>query len=343
MSSAERPLVTVLMPVFNAERYLRKALQSIVDQSYRNLEILVIDDGSTDGSAGILKGFARADRRIQLISRSNKGLVATLNEGIEAATGRFIARMDADDVSAARRIERQVAYLIANPDVMVLGVRSYEHPLSPARWLIGKVHGKSHCTWSLLFTNYIGHPGVMLRRDVLLQHGLRYRREYEYVEDYKLWCEMTQYGWADVLNEPLLYYRRHPGAASRVHAQLQQSRDRKASAEMIRARLGIEVSDLLPAADRAWTEGLRTRIFSSERFRRLDATARRSVHFAYQDFAGKHGVAPWRYLRQVGLAAALQVPGFGLRYLYRYLKYLPRRLHRALMGRAPTAPPARGA
>src|SRR5436305_11764547 len=102
------PAVSVLMPVYNAQRYIAAAVQSILDQTFTDFELIVVDDGSTDRSGDILRGFAARDPRVKLISRPNTGYVVALNEALATATGEFIARMDADDFSLPKRFERQV-------------------------------------------------------------------------------------------------------------------------------------------------------------------------------------------------------------------------------------------
>src|SRR5213082_3006291 len=115
------PVVSVLMPVYNAQRYLPAAVESILGQTFRDFEFIIIDDGSTDRSGEILRKFAAEDPRIKLISRPNTGYVVALNEALSCASGEFVARMDADDISLPTRFERQVAYLREHTDCVLVG------------------------------------------------------------------------------------------------------------------------------------------------------------------------------------------------------------------------------
>jgi len=318
------PLVTVLLPVYNGEPFLRLAVDSVVRQTYKNLEIILINDGSTDTSQETLTSFAARDSRIILLNRENRGIVESLNEGLALAKGKYVARMDADDISMPRRLARQVAYLEKHPDVVLLGVRQYEDHLS--RWLHSKVRGVRNCTWALLFLNYIGHPGVMFRMDTLRKHGLSYRSEYQYVEDYKLWCEITCHGWADVLNEPLLFYRRHDLAASKTSSGLQAQRDRRVSIEQLFNRLNVDMSDLETASVRNWVCGLNSRMFKSEVFNGLSDEDRAAIHVMFQEYSLRNGLSAPEYLKQVGMRPAFLGPWWGMRYLYRSIKYSIRKV-----------------
>src|SRR4051812_26679567 len=120
---AASPTVSVLMAVYNGEQYLREAVNSILSQTFKDFEFIIIDDGSTDRSPELLASYARADSRVKLISRPNKGLTKSLNEGLHAARGEFVARMDGDDISLPERFERQVSYLREHPEVVLVGSR----------------------------------------------------------------------------------------------------------------------------------------------------------------------------------------------------------------------------
>ena len=125
-------LVSVVIPVHNAARYLTAAINSILNQTYRDLEVVTVDDGSTDSSGAILAHCATRDSRIRVITRNNTGIVGALNDGIAAAHGDLIARMDADDISLPRRLERQVAYLTDHPECVAGGRATHPTPPFPA-------------------------------------------------------------------------------------------------------------------------------------------------------------------------------------------------------------------
>src|SRR3954468_5693657 len=117
------PTVSVLLAVYNARRYLRQAIDSILAQTFTDFEFIIIDDGSTDDTLAILREYEKRDGRIRLISRPNKGLTTTLNEGLALARGEFLARMDGDDVALPTRFEKQVTYLRDHPECVLVGSR----------------------------------------------------------------------------------------------------------------------------------------------------------------------------------------------------------------------------
>jgi glycosyltransferase involved in cell wall biosynthesis len=200
------------MPVYNAERYLAEAVESILGQTLGDFEFLILDDGSTDGSRRILEGYAARDRRIRLTSRANRGLVATLNELIDQAQGEFLARMDADDIALPERFQRQVDYLRAHPECSVVGCRT--RVIDP--------DGDSLCDWFtaephavietlLLRGEAVGsvlcHPSVLMRRDAVLAAG-KYR-EFAIGEELDLFLRLAESSRLAILPEVLLKYRVH--------------------------------------------------------------------------------------------------------------------------------------
>ena len=203
------PLVSVIIPVYNAGAYVKEAIQSVLNQTYNNLEVIVINDGSTDDSDEIIKSTCACDNRVRYVSRENKGLVFTLNQAISLATGDFIARMDADDICYLDRIEQQLNFLLANPscDVCFCGVRVINHDgvviSEDARTI-----SDAEITVRLFFSSCFYHPSAMLRRHVFLNY--HYDDNYKYAEDYKLWSELVNDGInIEIFPAVLLKYRVH--------------------------------------------------------------------------------------------------------------------------------------
>lgn len=212
------PTVSVLLPVYNAGEYLREAVESVLKQTYTSFELLVLDDGSTDGCTDFLNHIS--DGRIHLIIR-NHNYIVTLNHGLSIARGKYIARMDADDKMFPTRLEEQVSVLEADSNIKICA--SYMQRMRGEEVFRSGLDGIV-CPFAhiLLLGNVIAHPTVMLRTDYLRSHHLKYRKKYIYAEDYKLWSEIACLGGAlYVIPKPLLEYRISEGQVSRVHNQQQ--------------------------------------------------------------------------------------------------------------------------
>ncbi len=208
MTSPVGQRISVVMPVRDGAGHIEQSLRSVLAQDWPDLEILVVDDGSTDGTAGVVTGLG--DARIRLVRQGPRGIVTALNRGLGEASGAMIARMDADDVMLPGRLAAQAAHLRSDPGVVACGT-DYE--------LFGAMSGRvrtprrpGECRARLLFGSPIAHPTAMIRATGL--RGLRYREEYAGAEDFKLFSELAGVG--ELANLPVvgLRYRRHAGQLS---------------------------------------------------------------------------------------------------------------------------------
>ncbi|MFO0959090.1 MAG: glycosyltransferase [Isosphaeraceae bacterium] len=222
------PAISVLMPVYNTERYLDECVNSILNQTFRDFEFLIIDDGSTDGSRAILERYAAHDPRIRLVSRPNTGYVVALNEMLERASGRYIARMDADDVALPDRFRVQIEYLEAHPDAVCVGT-SYELIDDRGRVLMAyHVDGleNDQVQEELLSGNVVlAHPTIMARADLVRDLG-GYDESLMPAEDLDLWLRMGERGRLAVLPQTMVRYREHAGSVSSRSHELQVERMR---------------------------------------------------------------------------------------------------------------------
>jgi glycosyltransferase involved in cell wall biosynthesis len=202
------PTVSVILPVYNAERHVADALGSVLAQTYRVFEVIAIDDGSRDRSLTILRDMAAKDDRVRIVSRPNKGLVATLNEGLALARGTFIARMDADDRCLPERFEQQVRRLQSEPALVAVGCRVIA--IDPEDFVLGvETLALEHDDIEeahLAGSSMICHPAVMMRAEAVRRVGGY--RELVPVEDFDLWLRLGEIGRLANLEEPLLMYRR---------------------------------------------------------------------------------------------------------------------------------------
>jgi glycosyltransferase involved in cell wall biosynthesis len=238
------PKVSVLMPVYNGECYMREAIESILAQTFTDFEFIIVDDGSTDGTPAILAQYARHDpRMVILTNEANRGLVPSLNRGLEAARGQYVARMDADDVSLPERLARQVAYLDQHPEVGVLGT-NIAYIDAEGRLLHGgrpkdpQPLSPTLLRWLLLWRCAIYHPTVMLRRSILAETGLAYDPAFRHAEDRDLWTRLGPYTLIASLPEVLVYYRVLSTSVCRVHRQEQRAKDRAITHRELTALLG---------------------------------------------------------------------------------------------------------
>lgn len=207
----QQAVVSVLLPVHNGERYLRSSIESILRQTYKQIQLLVIDDGSTDRSRTIVNDFAAEDGRITLCPNgSNLGLIGSLNKGLGLATGEFVARQDADDISCPSRVERQIQFLQAHPEVGIIGsamdcIDEKNRPLGHFR------HPESDAAirFGMLFDNVFIHTSVMFRRELLKRHELSYDPAFKHAEDYDLWTRILEITKGHNLEEALVQYRIH--------------------------------------------------------------------------------------------------------------------------------------
>ncbi len=184
--------ISVIMSVYNAEKYLDEAIQSILDQTYQDFEFIIINDGSTDKSLEIMEKYKNQDDRIVLMTRKNKGLVASLNEGIEKAKGKYIARMDADDISLPQRFEKQIE-LMEKENLDICGSHFFIVD-ERSKYLSARVVScRIDFNYMILSRSVpFAHGSVMIKKDFLITHELAYGKTvYNKAEDYALWIEFA--------------------------------------------------------------------------------------------------------------------------------------------------------
>lgn len=237
------PLVSVVMPVYNCERYLELSLNSILQQTIEDFEFIIINDGSTDSSEDIIRSFA--DRRINLVNqKENKGIASSLNAGIMLAKGAYIARMDSDDISYPFRFARQVDFLRNNPDVIICG--SHMNLIDQAGSIIKLQRKKVGCEnirLGLFFgETSIAHPSIMINASLYKKRGFSYNPFFDYAEDYDLFCRCSQEFRMENIGEPLIQYRLHEQSVSKQHSYLQRLAARRALKEHLQS-LGLLFSE----------------------------------------------------------------------------------------------------
>ena len=235
--------MTVLLSVYNDRPYLPEAVGSILAQTLPDLELLVIDDGSTDESASYLAGVH--DRRLRVVrNERNTGLTGSLNTGLKLATGCYVARMDADDVAERDRLRRQVELLESRGDVGIVGTaRALIDECGSLVAHAAAAVGDLAVRWKCLLGNPLAHPTVMIRREVLEQHGLRYDEAFATAQDYELWTRLLAVTKGENINEPLLRYRlRKSGVSATRKAEQLANHDRIAYSAIRRLLPGAEIT-----------------------------------------------------------------------------------------------------
>jgi len=216
-----QPLVSVIIPVFNAERFVAQSIQSVLSQSYENLECIIVDDGSSDGSWEIIERFQKIDSRVHPIRQArNQGVSVVSNIALQAANGKYVARMDSDDISLADRFSLQIRFMEAHPEVGILGtgMRCMDET--------GKLlaappifRGDLAIRWHMMFENPFFNPTIMFRKSVIDSLGLKYEISAIYGdEDYDFVSRLIAHTQGENLSEILLYYRMHPSSLSYRYA-----------------------------------------------------------------------------------------------------------------------------
>lgn len=244
-----KPKISVILPVYNADRYIHESLDSTLGQSVSDFELIIIDDGSTDKSLTILRDYAEKDSRILLLENEhNIGLVNSLNRGLAIVRGEYIARMDADDVNLPNRFALQIQYLEQHSEVGVLGTNMkfiddngfftnegrpiYSQPVSP-----------NMIKWMLHWNCGIYHSTVMVKRNVLDRTGFSYDPDFQHAEDRDLWIRLSKNTVIACLPEVLVYYRRIPSSISHFYYKEQKAIQYKITRREIVTLLGEDFND----------------------------------------------------------------------------------------------------
>ncbi|HEV7332022.1 MAG TPA: glycosyltransferase [Flavisolibacter sp.] len=233
----EQPLVSVLITVYNDENHIAQAIESIQQQTYQHFEIVVVDDGSTDGTAHILTVFAGEDARIRVIRQPNGGTANAANNGIQFCKGKYIARLDSDDISYPNRLQEEVNFLEAHPEVGLVGGGCH----------IADANGRIIGTRNIITANpsktllnrcIYQQSDVMFRRDVLkkLQSGIVYRSKFKGAEDYDLWLRISEVAAIAKLDSIFGIWKLNTGGytLSRKQEQLEAIRELKKMAKVRR-------------------------------------------------------------------------------------------------------------
>lgn len=217
------PLISIVMPVYNAERFLLRAIASLVEQSSRDWELICINDGSSDRSPELLEWFAQQDSRIRVIHQANRGIVAALNGGCAIARAPLIGRMDADDIALPDRWLLQAQFLRRNPQCVAVGGAIIEIDAEDDPLCIRSLPGEHAAIVDNLLHRRTGlfHPTTLIRAEALEAVG-GYRSAYQWIEDHDLWLRLAHRGELANLNVPVLCYRQHATSVCWQRAEQQR-------------------------------------------------------------------------------------------------------------------------
>ncbi len=220
------PLVSIILPAYNCEKYITSSVASILEQVYDNFELIIVNDGSTDKTNEILSSLN--DQRIRILeNHGNKGLIFSLNRAIDEAKGEYIARMDADDIAVNDRIEKQVHWLIHHPETDVAGTFIKiidEKGNEKAEWKLDRATASANSIRkAMVKENCLAHPTIMAKADVLKKY--KYATSQKNIEDYDLWLRILADGLViEKLPQSLLYYREHPTSVTNTYLKSQNPR-----------------------------------------------------------------------------------------------------------------------
>ncbi|MEL6482851.1 MAG: glycosyltransferase [Pseudomonadota bacterium] len=219
----EMPLISVVMPVYNGEMFLDDAIQSVRTQTLTDFELIAVDDGSSDATPDILARHASDDARLRVHRQANTGIVGALNAGLARARGRYIARMDADDLCLPHRFERQAAYLDTTPEAVLVGglAETMDATGRPLAVVSGGPHRKTDLSRFPPRVAVSLHPLIMVRREAFEEIG-GYRSGFPHAEDYDLYLRLARLGRLDNPPEVMLRYRKHDGAISQRNIARQE-------------------------------------------------------------------------------------------------------------------------
>jgi glycosyltransferase involved in cell wall biosynthesis len=216
------PKISIVMPVWNGERYLKEAVESILAQTFSNFELIIIDDGSTDTTHDIIKNYSRSDKRVRVIRLAHEGIVVALNRGVQESRADWIARMDCDDIANPQRLEKQWKALQRNPDAVLChtniqtfgspGIGRPQHFPRTKKMLL--IRMCLHCA--------ISHPSVIFSKKAFMSAG-GYRLDERHAEDYALWQRMLPLGDVIGLPERLLQFRVHEDSISKKASSVQMA------------------------------------------------------------------------------------------------------------------------
>lgn len=226
LNSGPTPVISVLLPVHNASAYVRRAIDSVLAQTFPDFELIVVNDASTDGSAAVLDDLH--DQRIVRVNfEKNRGIVDALNIALKHARGRYIARMDADDIARLDRFQLQVDFLEQHPKVAVVGawIEGFGDVRRPYLHCYPTSHDE--ILSYMLFESPFAHPSVLIRRTAMDSLDRPYSPDFPYVEDWELWSRLVLLGNAANIPMPLLRYRIHTKSSSRRFTQIQGASKRK--------------------------------------------------------------------------------------------------------------------
>lgn len=224
------PYVSVIMPAYNVEQFIGTSIESILKQTFEDFELIIINDGSKDNTAKIVEKYAKQDNRIRFINnKENKGLVSVLNEGLDIARGKYIARMDSDDIAYPERFAKQVKYMDEHPECGVLGTAAQNFGADNHAY-----YNPYEITVFDLFRGVpFYHPSVMFRKEVFDKHHLRYDPDYYLVEDYELWTRLLTITKMNNLQEILLNYRVHSKSVSVANHELQEKNKQRVKSNLV--------------------------------------------------------------------------------------------------------------
>jgi glycosyltransferase involved in cell wall biosynthesis len=212
------PLISVVMPIYNPTEYLPEAIESIIHQTFPHFEFIIISDDSSEKTRAILDDYQTRDKRIHVYHQQRTGLVSSLNRGFHLAKGKYIARMDGDDISLPGRFEKQYNYLEKHPETGICGTwmeYTDEHGTTLHRPKTPASHNL--LAWQIFFSSPFDHPTVMIRKDIVEKAGF-YHPEKKYAEDYDLWTRLFFITKFANIPEFLVKYRSHSHNISSVHA-----------------------------------------------------------------------------------------------------------------------------
>ncbi len=233
--------ISVILPIYNASLYLKDAIDSILNQSFRDFELIVYDDGSTDGSRTIVDSY-QDDRIIKRYFDDNQGLIKILNLGFSEAKGKYIARMDADDISHPNRFEIQRNFLESNPEIGICGTQL---ELIHTGELLERPTEDGDIRWWIFKGSPFAHPSVMIRKQVIDDHNLRFDPKAYVVEDFDFWWHLAFHTKLANLNQTLLKYRVHEQQESTAKHAIQIKNFKLSQIDFIQ-HLGIDSEEFTP-------------------------------------------------------------------------------------------------